>query len=74
MSSEYFYVTPGRGSDRFGIQLSYCRINTPCRSSKCVHVQCFDAMSWYSVNEQTTTWSCPVCEKSINHEDLIVDG
>jgi len=54
--------------------LSYGRITTPCRSSQCVHVQCFDAMSWYSVNEQTTTWSCPVCEKSINYEDLIVDG
>ncbi|KAI9512924.1 PINIT domain-containing protein [Russula earlei] len=54
--------------------LSYARINTPCRSSQCVHVQCFDALSWYSVNEQTTTWSCPICEKSINHDDLIVDG
>ncbi|KAI0307987.1 PINIT domain-containing protein [Multifurca ochricompacta] len=54
--------------------LSYCRINTPCRSLQCVHVQCFDALSWYSVNEQTTTWSCPVCEKAINHEELIVDG
>ncbi len=56
------------------IKLSYGRISTPCRSSHCVHVQCFDALSWYSVNEQTTTWSCPVCEKSIDHEDLIVDG
>ncbi|KAH9968782.1 PINIT domain-containing protein [Russula dissimulans] len=54
--------------------LSYGRISTPCRSSQCVHVQCFDALSWYKLNEQTTTWSCPVCEKSINHEDLIVDG
>ncbi len=26
------------------------------------------------MNEQTTVWSCPVCEKSINYEDLIVDG
>ena len=56
------------------IKLSYGRISTPCRSSHCVHVQCFDALSWYLVNEQTTTWSCPVCEISINHEDLIVDG
>ncbi len=56
------------------VKLSYGRITTPCRSSHCVHVQCFDALSWYSLNEQTTTWSCPVCEKSINHEDLIVDG
>lgn len=24
--------------------------------------------------EQTTTWMCPVCEKVLNPEDLIVDG
>jgi E3 SUMO-protein ligase PIAS1 len=24
--------------------------------------------------EQTTTWLCPVCEKVLKHEDLIVDG
>ncbi|THH16817.1 hypothetical protein EW146_g3890 [Bondarzewia mesenterica] len=54
--------------------LSYMRISTPCRALQCVHPQCFDAMSWYSVNEQTTTWVCPVCDKSINHEDIIVDG
>lgn len=50
------------------------RISTPCRSIQCVHAQCFDAMSWYSVMEQTTTWLCPVCEKVLNTEDLIVDG
>lgn len=55
-------------------QLSYMRISTPCRSSQCVHPQCFDAFSWYSVMEQTTTWLCPVCEKVLNTEELIVDG
>ncbi|EJD04077.1 uncharacterized protein FOMMEDRAFT_155211 [Fomitiporia mediterranea MF3/22] len=54
--------------------LSYTRIIIPCRSSKCVHPQCFDAVSWYSVMEQTTTWLCPVCEKTLNPEELIVDG
>ncbi|KAI0375084.1 hypothetical protein BV20DRAFT_960150 [Pilatotrama ljubarskyi] len=54
--------------------LSYMRITTPCRSSACVHPQCFDAMSWFSVMEQTTTWMCPVCEKVLNVEDLIIDG
>ncbi|KAH9950402.1 hypothetical protein B0H21DRAFT_723283 [Amylocystis lapponica] len=44
--------------------LSYMRITTPCRSISCVHSQCFDAFSWYSVMEQTTTWLCPVCEKA----------
>jgi len=54
--------------------LSFVRIETPTRSSKCVHSQCFDAMSWFSVMEQTTTWLCPVCEKLLDCKDLIVDG
>ncbi|CAL1695654.1 unnamed protein product [Somion occarium] len=54
--------------------LSYMRITTPCRSWQCVHPQCFDAYSWFSVMEQTTTWMCPVCEKVLNVEDLIIDG
>ncbi|KAF7793338.1 hypothetical protein EIP86_004450 [Pleurotus ostreatoroseus] len=54
--------------------LSYLRIATPCRSVMCVHSQCFDAFSWYSVMEQTTTWLCPICEKVLNTEELIVDG
>ncbi|KIP11381.1 hypothetical protein PHLGIDRAFT_114515 [Phlebiopsis gigantea 11061_1 CR5-6] len=64
------------GSQKLSLKcpLSYMRIATPCRSAHCVHSQCFDAFSWYSVMEQTTTWLCPVCEKVLNTEDLIVDG
>ncbi|KAJ7596981.1 PINIT domain-containing protein [Mycena floridula] len=54
--------------------LSFMRVGTPCRSSKCVHPQCFDATSWYSVMEQTTTWLCPVCEQVLDSKDLIIDG
>ncbi|KAH7345218.1 PINIT domain-containing protein [Rhizoctonia solani] len=52
---------------------SYIRINTPCRSSTCVHSQCFDAENWFSMMEQTTTWACPVCDKALNTEELIID-
>ncbi|KAG9126524.1 SUMO ligase siz1 [Ceratobasidium sp. 392] len=52
---------------------SYIRINTPCRSSQCVHPQCFDAENWFSMMEQTTTWACPVCDKILNTEELIID-
>lgn len=24
--------------------------------------------------EQTTTWLCPVCEKALNFDDLVIDG
>ncbi|KAH7916427.1 PINIT domain-containing protein, partial [Hygrophoropsis aurantiaca] len=54
--------------------LSFIRIRSPCRSSACVHPQCFDAESWFSVMEQTTTWLCPVCEKVLNTDELIIDG
>ncbi|KAK2461956.1 hypothetical protein APHAL10511_006419 [Amanita phalloides] len=54
--------------------LSFVRIDTPARSSRCVHSQCFDATSWFSVMEQTTTWLCPVCERVLDSKDLIVDG
>ena len=57
-----------------GYQLSFMRVKLPCRSSKCVHRQCFDATSWYAVNEQTTTWLCPVCERQLEDKDLIIDG
>ncbi|QRV76079.1 E3 SUMO-protein ligase pli1 [Ceratobasidium sp. AG-Ba] len=52
---------------------SYIRINTPCRSSTCVHPQCFDAENWFSMMEQTTTWMCPVCDRVLNTEELIID-
>lgn len=54
--------------------LSYARIKLPTRSKKCVHPQCFDATSWYSMMEQTTTWLCPICEKVLEPEELIIDG
>ncbi|KAK7064267.1 MIZ zinc finger protein [Favolaschia claudopus] len=54
--------------------LSYMRVNAPCRSRKCTHSQCFDATSWFSVMEQTTTWLCPVCERTLDSKDLIIDG
>ncbi|KAH0838266.1 miz zinc finger protein [Lanmaoa asiatica] len=54
--------------------LSFMRVQTPCRSTLCVHPQCFDATSWFSCMEQTTTWLCPVCEKVLNPDDLIIDG
>ncbi|KAJ7093396.1 PINIT domain-containing protein [Mycena belliarum] len=54
--------------------LSFMRISTPCRSSKCTHSQCFDATSWYSMMQQTTTWLCPVCENTLDWRELIIDG
>ncbi|KAJ6452094.1 MIZ/SP-RING zinc finger-domain-containing protein, partial [Mycena sanguinolenta] len=54
--------------------LSFTRITTPSRSTKCTHAQCFDAGAWFAVMEQTTTWLCPVCEKVLDWRELIVEG
>ncbi|EST06874.1 Zinc finger, MIZ-type [Kalmanozyma brasiliensis GHG001] len=54
--------------------LSYMRINTPCRSIHCSHVECFDAESFFSMNEQSPSWACPSCHKIIKPEELLMDG
>ncbi|PWN49944.1 hypothetical protein IE53DRAFT_120118 [Violaceomyces palustris] len=54
--------------------LSYMRMTTPCRSTQCSHVQCFDALSFYSVNEQTPSWICPVCNRAVRPDDITMDG
>ncbi|GAN07469.1 conserved hypothetical protein [Mucor ambiguus] len=54
--------------------LAFTRINTPIRSNACKHLQCFDANIFLTMNEQTPTWSCPVCYRRIEHwGDLFVD-
>lgn len=73
MPGKWTALVPFEDTDIYQ-QLSFMRIITPCRSSKCVHAQCFDATSWFSVMEQTTTWLCPVCERALETKDLIIDG
>ncbi|BGP12118.1 hypothetical protein JCM10213_004683 [Rhodosporidiobolus nylandii] len=54
--------------------LSFCRINIPIRSVHCGHIACFDAETWFEMNEQTPTWGCPICSKQLKVDDMIVDG
>ncbi|KAG1561301.1 hypothetical protein G6F49_001936 [Rhizopus delemar] len=55
--------------------LAFVRIVTPIRSIHCNHLQCFDANTFLVMNEQTPTWSCPVCYKKIDScDDLVLDG
>ena len=55
-------------------QLSYMRITQPVRSSLCSHVQCFDATWWMESNSVHPQWLCPLCNKELQFDDLIVDG
>ncbi|KAI8976978.1 PINIT domain-containing protein [Pilobolus umbonatus] len=54
--------------------LAFTRINIPCRSVACHHLQCYDATAFLLMNEQTPTWACPVCNRRIEKwQDLILD-
>ncbi|QSS50314.1 MIZ zinc finger protein [Histoplasma capsulatum var. duboisii H88] len=53
--------------------LSTLRIAVPCRSTICLHTQCFDASSFLQLQEQAPTWTCPVCNKATNFEALQID-
>ncbi|KAF9321478.1 SUMO ligase siz1 [Podila horticola] len=55
--------------------LGFQRINIPCRSSYCHHLQCFDGITFFELNEQTPTWTCPVCSRVMHSwEEIVVDG
>ena len=47
--------------------LGKMRMTTPCRSSTCDHLQCFDASLYLMMNEKKPKWQCPVCNKSGMH-------
>ncbi|KAF9349759.1 SUMO ligase siz1 [Mortierella sp. NVP85] len=55
--------------------LGFQRIKIPIRSSYCHHLQCFDAFTFFNLNEQTPTWTCPVCSRVMHSwEEIVVDG
>ncbi|WWC86507.1 uncharacterized protein L201_001384 [Kwoniella dendrophila CBS 6074] len=54
--------------------LAYMRMTRPVRSSKCTHIQCFDAQWWIESNAQHPQWHCPHCGKELQFPELIVDG
>ncbi|XP_058455497.1 E3 SUMO-protein ligase PIAS2 isoform X2 [Malaya genurostris] len=54
--------------------LGKMRMATPCRSSTCSHLQCFDASLYLQMNERKPTWNCPVCDKAAVYDNLVIDG
>lgn len=63
------------GDSTFNLKdpVSYTRIGVPCRSDVCTHHQCFDAASFLQLQEQAPTWTCPICNKIVSFEGLVVD-
>lgn len=56
-----------------GEQLSYVRIRTPIRSTKCTHLQCCDLDSWLQINDQTPQFLCPTCDQEMNLDTIFID-
>ncbi|TPX45183.1 hypothetical protein SeLEV6574_g04022 [Synchytrium endobioticum] len=54
--------------------VSRFRIGVPTRSIACKHVQCFDAETYYRMNETLPTWTCPVCSRVLQQDEIICDG
>jgi E3 SUMO-protein ligase PIAS1/E3 SUMO-protein ligase PIAS2 len=54
--------------------LGKMRMVTPCRSTTCTHLQCFDASLFLQMNEKKPTWMCPVCDKPALFDNLVIDG
>ncbi|KAJ3079558.1 SUMO ligase siz1 [Quaeritorhiza haematococci] len=53
---------------------SKCRIITPGRSTRCQHIQCFDCPTFFALNDSVPTWSCPVCNKMVPSDSVVIDG
>lgn len=53
--------------------LSFSRLTIPVRSVFCDHIECFEARSFFELQQQATTWTCPICNKSIDYRTLAVD-
>lgn len=53
--------------------LTYMRLDVPCRSINCTHIQCFDATSYLQLQEQGPQWLCPICNKQAQYDHLAVD-
>ena len=53
--------------------VSALRIVLPCRSTSCKHNQCFDAKSYFQLQEICPTWLCPICSNPAPLESLAVD-
>ena len=54
--------------------IGFFRMKTPIRSTQSASIQCFDATSFFSMNEQTPTFTDPIQNKPIKFKDLAVDG
>ncbi|RKO84260.1 hypothetical protein BDK51DRAFT_44320 [Blyttiomyces helicus] len=54
--------------------VSKIRIALPARSSQCRHLEPFDLATFFALNEQVPTWSCPICNRQVPWDSIGIDG
>lgn len=47
---------------------------TPIRFKSCTHLQCIELTSWTSYSKSVHSPICPICSRSCNPSELIIDG
>lgn len=52
--------------------LTYARMKHPMKSTTCDHVQCFDGLSFLTMQERIPSWICPVCSAQMDQNSLAV--
>jgi len=50
------------------------RMEIPCRGINCTHIDCFDKNGFFRYNRRRLEWKCPICQKPIKDDQLVVDG
>lgn len=53
--------------------VTFSRIETPVRSTRCRHIDPIDAKAYLQLQMQGPTWKCTICNREINFSDLVVD-
>ncbi|CDW55617.1 zf-MIZ domain containing protein [Trichuris trichiura] len=53
--------------------ITFTKMNMPCRSVKCRHLDCFDARNLLLSNKEQIEWLCPLCRSRLDFHDLRVD-
>ncbi|KAI9101713.1 hypothetical protein DFS34DRAFT_611174 [Phlyctochytrium arcticum] len=58
----------------FKCPLTLLRIQVPVKGSQCLHRQCFDALSFFTMTTgPMKTRKCPICAKTLNSNDIKMD-
>lgn len=54
--------------------VSLARIENPSRGKYCLHIQCFDLLTYLNLNKlPKAKWICPICNKYCPFSQLIID-